>query len=264
MTKTALITGGSSGLGYVFAEELGTQGYHVIILARDPVKIDTVVASLKVKGISAMGISCDISDEKQLKTAFDTVKSEVAQIDFLILNAGMVIPQLLSDYSDISLIRKQLDINLSGTIITAWQFLPLLQKGSKVLITSSGFGLMGAAGYTLYCATKAGLINFGESLRRELLCKGINVYVSCPGDMDTPQFHEEIRTSPDWMKTGSPRKTVPVGIEGRKILKQCHGKMKFLILPAFDVKLLAVVSKILPRKIKDYLLDKMFPQPDSK
>jgi short-subunit dehydrogenase len=261
MTKTAVITGGSSGLGFVFAEELGTQGYNVIILARDPAKIQNAVNSLKEKGIAAKGISCDISDEKQLKYTYDKIHAEVDQVDFLILNAGMVIPQLLSDYPDVSLIRRQLDINLSGTIITAWQFLPLLKKGSKVLITSSGFGLMGAAGYTLYCATKAGLINFGEALRRELLNKGINVYVSCPGDMDTPQFFEEIKSSPEWMKTGSPRKTVPVGIEGRKILKQCHGKMKFLILPASDVKLLAIVSKLIPRKWKDYLLDKMFPQP---
>jgi short-subunit dehydrogenase len=264
MKKTALITGGSSGLGFVFAQELGKQGYNVIILARDLAKIDKSLASLKEKGIDAIGIACDISDENQLKNAFDKVKAGETKLDFLILNAGMVIPQLLSDYTHVSILRKQLDTNLTGTIMTAWQFLPLLQKGSKILITSSGFGLMGAAGYTLYCATKAGLINFGEALRRELLCKGINVYVSCPGDMDTPQFHEEIRTSPEWMKTGSPRKTIPVEIEGRKILKQCHGKMKFLILPAFDVKLLAFLSKILPRKFRDYLLDKMFPQPINK
>ncbi len=264
MKKTALITGGSSGLGFVFAEELGKQEYNVIILARDPVKIDHAIASLKEKGITATGISCDISNENQLKNAFDAVKSQETKIDFLILNAGMVIPQLLSDYTETSVIRKQLDTNLCGTIMTAWQFLPLLQKGSKILITSSGFGLMGAAGYTLYCATKAGLINFGEALRRELLCKGINVYVSCPGDMDTPQFREEIRTSPDWMKTGSPRKTQPADQEGRKILSQCKGKMKFLILPASDVKLLVIVSKVLPRKIRDYLLDRMFPQPITK
>lgn len=261
MKKTALITGGSSGLGFVFAEELGRQGYKVFILARNGEKIAKAVASLEEKGIEARGISCDVSDESQLKTAFNTVKAEVANLDFVILNAGMVIPQLLSDYKDTSGIRKQIDTNLTGAILTAWQFLPMLQKGSKILITSSGFGMMGAAGYTLYCATKAGLINFAESLRRELLPKGINVYVSCPGDMDTPQFFEEIRTSPEWMKTGSPRKTVPVAVEGRKILKQCHGKMKFLILPASDVKLLAIASKILPRKVRDYLLDKMFPKP---
>jgi 3-dehydrosphinganine reductase len=264
MKKTALITGGSSGLGFVFAEELGKQGYKVIILARDQVKIDLSVATLSAKGIEVTGISCDVSSEIQLKNAFEKIKSGGTNIDFLILNAGMVIPQLLSDYKDTAGIRRQLDTNLCGTILTAWQFLPLLQKGSKILITSSGFGLMGAAGYTLYCATKAGLIGFAEALRRELLCKGINVYVSCPGDMDTPQFREEIRTSPDWLKTGSPRKTVPVEIEGRKILKQCKGKMKFLILPASDVKFLAIASKILPRKLRDYLLDRMFPQPSTK
>ena len=262
MKKTALITGGSSGLGHVFAEELGKQGYKVFILARDGERISKAVASLEEQGIETRGIACDVSSESQLRTAFDSVKSETPEIDFLILNAGMVIPQLLSDYKDTTGIRQQIDTNLTGAVLTAWQFLPLLKKGSKILITSSGFGLMGAAGYTLYCATKAGLINFGESLRRELLPKGINVYVSCPGDMDTPQFFEEIKSSPEWMKTGSPRKTVPVSVEGRKILSQCHGKMKFLILPASDVKLLAVASKILPRKVRDYLLDRMFPQPE--
>jgi len=261
MKKTALITGGSSGLGFVFAEELGKQGYKIFILARDGEKIQKAVASLEEKGIEVRGISCNVADESQLRTAFDSIKSETTNLDFLILNAGMVIPRLLSDYPDTTGIRQQIDTNLTGAILTAWQFIPLLQKGSRILITSSGFGLMGAAGYTLYCATKAGLVNFGEALRRELLNKGINVYVSCPGDMDTPQFYEEIKSSPEWMKTSSPRKTVPVSVEGRKILSQCHGKMKFLILPASDVKLLAIASKILPRKFKDYLLDRMFPQP---
>src|ERR1039457_6596911 len=134
MKKTALITGGSSGLGYVFAEELGTQGYKVIILARDQVKIDQSVASLKEKGIEAKGISCDIMDEAQLKNTFNTINEEVSKIDFLILNAGILTPQLLSDYKDSSGIRSQLDTNMTGTILTAWQFLPMLQKGSKILI----------------------------------------------------------------------------------------------------------------------------------
>jgi len=261
MTKTALITGGSSGIGYVFAEELGKQGYSVILLARDLVKINNSLASLKSKGITAKGISCDVADESQLKKAFDIVNSDYGKIDFLILNAGVVIPQLLSDYKDTSGIRKQLDTNLYGTILTAWQFLPLLQNGSKILMTSSGFGLMGAAGYSLYCATKAGIVNFAEALRRELLCKGINVYVSCPGDMDTPQFHEEIRVSPEWLKSGSPRKTLPAEMIGKKILKQCKGKMKFLIVPSPDVNSFTYMEKCMPRKMRDYILDKMFPQP---
>jgi short-subunit dehydrogenase len=126
---------------------------------------------------------------------------------------------------------------------------------------SSGFGLMGAAGYSMYCAAKAGIVNFAESLRRELLIRKINVYVACPGDMDTPQFHEEMKSSPAWMKKVTPRKLKPPRVVAEQILKQCRGSRKFLIIPASDVKVLVVVSKLVPRKFRDFLLDKMFPRP---
>src|SRR5664280_790345 len=111
MKKTALITGGSSGLGFVFAEELGKQGYKIFILARDGEKLRKAVASLEEKGIEIRGISCNVSDESQLRTAYNTIKSGTDTLDFLILNAGMVIPQLLSDYPDTSGIHKQIDTN---------------------------------------------------------------------------------------------------------------------------------------------------------
>jgi 3-dehydrosphinganine reductase len=126
---------------------------------------------------------------------------------------------------------------------------------------SSGFGIMGAAGYSMYCAAKAGVVNFGESLRRELLCKKIGVYVACPGDMDTPQFRNEVKNQPEWMKQSSPRKVVPVENAAKKILSQCKGHKKYLIVTGSDVKLLAIASKLLPRKWRDSLLDGMLPRP---
>ena len=60
---------------------------------------------------------------------------------------------------------------------------------------------MGAAGYGAYCASKAGVINFAESLRREVLfSRSISVFVACPGDIDTPQYHRETRDMPHWMQ----------------------------------------------------------------
>jgi short-subunit dehydrogenase len=173
----------------------------------------------------------------------------------------VVTTKLLSDYTDTTSLKQDVEIDLWGTILTTWQFLPLLDRGSKILMISSGFGLMGTAGYSMYCAAKAGIVNFGESIRRELLGRNINVYVACPGDMDTPQFHEEMKNAPAWMKKETPRKLMSTRIVAARILKQCSGSRKFLILPASDVKLLVVVSKIVPRKFRDFLLDKMFPQP---
>lgn len=261
LNKMALITGGSSGLGLSFARKLGSSGYGVIILARNKEKIEKALQGLKADNVEAEGYVCDISDESQLREVSGIVQLKHKELDFLILNAGVVTPKLLSAYTETGEIKKDLDIDLLGVMYSAYFFLPMLRKNSKILMVSSGFGLMGAAGYSVYCAAKAGIINFAESLRRELLVKDIRVYVACPGDMDTPQFENEMRCQPEWMKQGSPRKVLPVDVAANRILRQCSGKYKFLIISSFDVALLSVVSKVLPRKLKDYIVDCMLPRP---
>jgi len=261
MTKTAVITGGSSGLGYALAELLGKQGYHIVLLARNKQRLGNAIDELAKKNYVANGILCDITNENHVREAFAKLKIDYGKIDFLILNAGEVTTKLLCDYTSVSELKKDLDIDLWGTIQSAYFFTPLLVEGSKMLMISSGFGIMGAAGYSIYCAAKAGVVNFGESLRRELLYKKIAVYVACPGDMDTPQFRNEVKNQPEWMKQSSPRKVMPVEIAAKKILTQCKGHKKYLILTGADVKLLAIASKILPRKWRDRLLDGMLPRP---
>jgi len=261
MIKTAVITGGSSGLGFALAELLGKQGYQIVLLARNKQRLDKAIDELERRNFIANGILCDITSESQVREVSEKIKADYDKIDFLILNAGEVTTKLLCDYTDVAELRKDLDIDLWGTIQTAYFFIPLLVDGSKMLMTSSGFGIMGAAGYSIYCAAKAGVVNFGESLRRELLYKNIAVYVACPGDMDTPQFRNEVKNQPEWMKQSSPRKVMPVDVAARKILKQCKGNKKYLILTGSEVKLLAIASKILPRKWRDTLLDSMLPRP---
>lgn len=261
MSKLALITGGSSGLGLSFAKQLGKQGYQIIILARNKQRSEQAIDLLKDIGVEAKAILCDITKEEEVREAAIKVKSEYHKIDFLILNAGEVTPKLLCDYINVTELKNDLEVDLWGTIQCAYFFSPLLEEGAKVLMTSSGFGLMGAAGYSIYCAAKAGIINFAESLRRELLYKKIGVYVACPGDMDTPQLQYELAHQPDWMKQSSPRKTMPVEIAAQKILRKCKGNLKFLIIVGADTKLLTIVTKLLPRKWRDKMIDNMIPRP---
>ena len=196
----------------------------------------------------------------RLREVFGEVSDRYAKIDFLILNAGVVTCKLLSDFKNSKELKHDLDINLFGTIVSAHVFLPLLIPGSRILMISSGFGLMGPAGYTVYAASKAGMINFAESLRRELLYKKIAVYVACPGDMDTPQFHEEHRTMPEWLKQGAPRGMMHPKIAAEKILKKCNGK-RFLIIINFEIFALILLTKLTPRRIRDFMIDTMFPLP---
>jgi 3-dehydrosphinganine reductase len=262
MGKTALITGGSSGLGLAYAEILGQQGYRIIILARNPERIELAIQSLSEKGIQADGISVDVTDDKQMAEAARQVGILSKSLDFLILNAGEVTPRLLCDYASAAELKKDIDIDLWGIMLAAWNFLPFLPDGSKILMTSSGFGLMGAAGYTPYCAAKAGIINFAEAFRRELLFRKIGVYVACPGDLDTPQFANEIADQPHWMKEqNSPRQVIPASLAARRVLKKCKGHSGLLIIPDPSVKLLNIVLKILPGSWTRLLIDTMFPRP---
>lgn len=261
-TKHALITGGSSGLGMAYARILGKQGYTITILARNRQRLDDAKALLSDDKIRCEGISCDVTSETQLEQAVTRLQSMNLPIDFLILNAGEVSTCLLKDYTSVTSLKRDLEIDLWGVIQSAYFFLPLLNDGGRVLMTSSGFGLMGAAGYSTYCAAKAGIINFGESLRRELLYKKIGVYVACPGDMDTPQFHGEIAGQPQWMKEqSSPRKLRNADKTAQKIISRCKGTSRFLILPDNDVRMLSLAIKLLPRQLKDKILDRAFPRP---
>jgi short-subunit dehydrogenase len=263
MEKVAFITGGSSGLGFETADRLGAQGYTLILLARNKDRLDRAAKILSDRGYPAVAYPCDITDEAGLRKIFTDVRQRFGKIDFLILNAGIVNCTLLSDFSDIADLKKDLDVDLWRTILATHIILPLLGEGSKILMISSGFGLMGAAGYSVYGAAKAGVINFAESLRRELLHKKISVHVACPGDMDTPQFHEEQKHLPPWMKKDAPRGMMHPRVAAEKILQKCRGN-RLLIIINFEIKSMILVTRLVPRRLRDYLLDITFPRPGTK
>lgn len=129
-------------------------------------------------------------------------------------------------------------------------------------MVSSALGLLGAAGYSTYCAAKAGVVNFAEALRRELLSKNIAVHVACPADIDTPQYQTELKSMPGWMKAASSARKSLLSPEkaAEKILAQCKGT-KFLITINFEISLLRVLGKILPSGIMAAILDSSLPRP---
>jgi short-subunit dehydrogenase len=178
-----------------------------------------------------------------------------------VINAGIMHSSLLSEYNDTAKMKTQLEVNLWGAILSTHTFLPLLINGSKILIMSSGFGLMGTAGYSIYCASKAGLVNFAEALRRELLYKNISVYVACPSDVKTPLHYNEQKNMPAWMKKRTiVRWPLPPDKVVKRIMRKCSGR-RFIIPTHFEIHLLVFITKILPRRLRDFILDMLFPKP---
>lgn len=260
--KYAIITGGSSGLGFAMAQKLAEKGYVPLLIARGKDKIEKAIHTLRKRGLEGEGFQGDVTSSKDLSDIFEVIKGRYEKIDFLILNAGVVHVHLLSDYTDYREMKEDIDIDLWGTILPTKIFMPLLRPGSQILMISSGLGLVGAAGYSTYCAAKAGVINFAEALRRELLCKGISVYVACPADIDTPQYAEERKSMPEWMKkaTSARRSLLSPEEAAEKILSRCKGK-RFLITINPEIMLLRGLNKILPSSIISKILDFSLPRP---
>jgi short-subunit dehydrogenase len=260
--KTALVTGGSSGLGFEMAMQLAAQGYHVIIVAREAKKLDNAVATIRNEGYSAEGYIGDIRNHLDMEQIAENLGNKPNTLDFLILNAGVVHVRILSDYEDMAEMKQDIETNLWGTILSARTFTPLLRARSKILFVSSGFGLVGAPGYSIYCAAKSGVINFAEALRRELHHKQISVYVACPGDVDTPLYREECRHMPAWMISKRERwaSVLPAEEAARRILKKCLGK-QFIITCDVGITAMLMVQKMLPARIASFLMDFLLPMP---
>jgi NAD(P)-dependent dehydrogenase (short-subunit alcohol dehydrogenase family) len=260
--KTALVTGGSSGLGLAMAHQLAARGYHVVIVAREKQKLADAVAAIRKKGDRATGFAWDIRNHRDVKHVVDSLRNLSNSVDFLILNAGVVHVQQLIDYDDMEQMKQDIETNLWGTILSARTFIPFLTAGSKILFISSGFGLIGAAGYSTYCAAKAGVINFAEALRRELHHKKIAVHVACPGDVDTPSYREECRHMPEWMTAKRLKWASLLSAEeaARRILKKCSGK-QFIITSDAGIAALLMLKKIFPSRIVSLIMDNLLPMP---
>ena len=261
MEKVALITGGSSGIGLEIARILAGRDYTVLLLSRNERRLESAAAELKSFTEKVFTYACDVSSPGDLASVAVRIKERFAGLDLLVLSAGIVTVSLVSDYPSGEDLLRDVKTNLHGAMLSAYYFGPLLADGAKVIFVSSGFGLMGAAGYTSYCASKAGVINFAEAWQRELEVRNIRVYVAAPADVDTPMLKKELQDQPDWMKEqAAPRKALPAQVVAKRILKRAKGR-KLLVFPSFDVYFLFLVRKILPRSWALRLLDMLFPRP---
>ena len=258
--KYALITGGSQGLGFSIAKYLAGKGYVPILLARTRNKLVKASEAIKALGFQAIIFPVDISNIDEITEVIDTVKQRFRKIDFLINNACVFQVETLENQS-CECIKYNIDVGLYGAILVTKLCIPLLSDRSKILFVSSGFGLMGPAGYSIYSAIKAGVINFAESVRRELMSQGVDVYVTVPADIDTPGYHKEKESFPDWMKMSNARgKVMSAETAAQRIIEDCKGK-RFFIFPHKNVYLFSTLMNIIPNKLRNYILDKSFPRP---
>lgn len=184
--KTALITGGSKGIGYGIAEVLINEGIKVAITSRSSVAAELAAAKLnEIKPGYALGIAADVRDLASQQKAVETVLSEWGQLDYVIANAGVghfaSIQELTPEQW-----QETIDINLTGVFYTAKATLDALKatEGYFISIASlagTNFFEKGAA----YNASKFGLVGFSQAIMLDLRSEGIKVTTIMPGSVAT-------------------------------------------------------------------------------
>ena len=179
--KTAVITGGGTGIGRGAARRFIEEGAFVYLFGRRQEQLEAAVADL---GVNARAVSGSITDLADLDRLFATVKAERGGLDILFANAGTgafaALGEITPDHYD-----QIFDVNVKGTVFTVQQALPLMSDGGSIILTGSSTGVMGTPAFSIYSATKAAIRNLARSWALDLKGTGIRVNVLSPGPITT-------------------------------------------------------------------------------
>lgn len=182
--KVAVITGGSSGIGREISLSLATEGVHIAIIANDQHKGDKVVNECRNRGVDAVFIGCDVSDESSLQAAVkDEILEKFGKIDILInsaapyVRAGGQINTILEQKPEIS--ERFIDVILKGAIHSTRTVLPFMmnQSWGRIVYIGSDVGRTGDSHQPVYAASKAGVVGLMKSIAQ--FAGPHNIMVNC-------------------------------------------------------------------------------------
>jgi gluconate 5-dehydrogenase len=210
--KTAVVTGGSRGLGLQMAEALGEMGAKVAITARKKDELDEAVSRLKKNGIDAVSYVCDMGKRESIPPVAEEMLKRFEKIDILVNNAGATWGAPAEDHT-LEAWDKLMNLNLTGVfvltqIIGKRSMIPA--KWGRVINIASIAGLMGQDKRIVrtlaYNTTKGGLVNFTRALAAEWGEHGITVNAICPGFFPSKMTRATIDTTGELIRDWTPTK----------------------------------------------------------
>lgn len=190
--KTALITGGTKGIGFAIADTLARAGANVFICARNREEVEAAVQKL---GENAAGKLCDVRVEEQVKATIESCGRRFGGVDILVNNAGMGIFGKTVEETSGDEFRQTLETNLFGVFYACHHAIPLMKQrgGGYIFNISSLAGQNAHPKMAAYNASKYGLNGFSEALMQEVRHDNIKVSYICPGSVNT-YFGDETPT----------------------------------------------------------------------
>jgi len=200
--KVAMVTGGNSGIGLAAAKAFAREGAQVAVTGRDE---GTLKNAEKEIGSGALAIRADAARIADLDAAMAKVRDQFKRIDALFVNAGIGKFMPIAEVTE-AMFDDIVTINLKGAFFTVQKALPLMARGSAVVLNASINAHIGLPGTTVYGATKAAVVNMAKTMSADLAERGIRVNAVSPGPVETPIFgragisSEQSRQTKEWLQ----------------------------------------------------------------
>lgn len=182
--KIALITGGTTGIGFATAQLFQQEGATVIVTGKNPANLESAQKAL---GPNAVVISADAASLTDSEKVAKEIQQRFGKLDIAFLNAGIAEFAPVADSAE-AFYDKLFGINVKGLFFQYQKLLPLLGKGGSVILNSSVVNQKGWPGTSVYSATKAAVRSFGRTFAAEGVAAGIRVNVVSPGPIATPIY----------------------------------------------------------------------------
>jgi len=246
----AIITGGSSGIGFSIAKILVQNDCSVTLLARGNDRL--VLAQQALQRLCANNnatkihiISVDVCDPTAMNKAVTQAIENLGTPQYVIMSAGVVNPGYFEDLK-LAQFHQDMDTNYFGSLHTVQAVLPFMnqQKTGKLVFVSSAAGLIGLWGYGSYSPSKFALMGLAQVLRGELRPQGIQVSIAFPADTDTPQFQAELPIRPKETSIIAGTAKVWSADDMAKAIMKKVDKGRFRIAPGLEIGALAIFGSL--------------------
>jgi len=242
--KTAIVTGASRGLGVYIAKELAANGVNLVLAARSREQLEETRRICVAGGVKAIPVAADVTSLDDLRRLVATAEREFGAVDILVNNAGIELVASIADLS-IEQIDDMIRTNLNAPIWLTKLVLPsMLSRRSGAIVNVASLAGKGPVAYDgIYATTKAGLINFTQSLHLELKGTGVTAGVVCPGFVsDAGMWANHAATGarlPWTMREVSPARVV------RGVMQAIRGKPEVLVAQP-GIRPLLAIGELIP------------------
>jgi short-subunit dehydrogenase len=228
--KVAIITGASSGIGWALAKALAQEKCLVGVIARRQPQLEALTEEIRRDGGRAAWAVADVRERPQILAAIARLRHELGPVDLLIANAGVGQPTTVDPFN-VSEVENMFRVNTLGVIYSFEGVLPEMlqrQQGHLAAISSLG-AYKGLPGESAYCASKAAVNVFLDSLRVQLRPRGIAVTTICPGFVDTPMIANEPHPKPFQMSPAQAARYIVRALRQRRKVYNFPWQVRFLM-----------------------------------